>query len=135
LSEDQRASIGSIGWIDLTVNDAEAVRDFYRTVVGWTANGLEMGGYEDFVMMPPGSEIPAAGICHARGGNADLPPQWLVYITVADLDESVNRCVELGGRVIAGPKDGGDGSRYCVIQDPAGAYAALFCRGQNADPA
>jgi predicted enzyme related to lactoylglutathione lyase len=126
VSEDEGPSIGSIVHIDLTVNDAVAVRDFYRTVVGWTANGLDMGGYEDFMMMPPGSETPAAGICHARGVNADLPPQWLVYITVADLDESLHRCVEQGGRVISDPKDGGDGVRYCVIQDPAGAYAALI---------
>lgn len=126
MSNDQGPSIGSIVHIDLTVNDAEAVRDFYSAVVGWNATGLDMDGYQDFIMTPPGSESPAAGICHARGVNADLPPQWLVYITVADLDDSMRRCIELGGRVIAGPKDGGEGARYCVIQDPAGAGAALF---------
>ncbi len=129
MSEGSSPAIGSIVWHDLTVGDEVAVRDFYRTVVGWTAEDLDMGGYDDFVMMPPGSQTPAGGICHARGGNADLPPQWLVYIAVADLDESIRRCVDLGGRVIAGPKDGGDGSRYAVIQDPAGAYAALLARG------
>jgi predicted enzyme related to lactoylglutathione lyase len=129
MNEDQRPPIGSIGWIDLTVTDAVAVRDFYRTVVGLSAKGLDMGGYEDFIMIPPGSETPAAGICHARGVNADLPSQWLVYFTVADLDASVSYCVELGGRVIAGPKEGDDGSRYVVIQDPAGAYAALLSPG------
>jgi predicted enzyme related to lactoylglutathione lyase len=129
MSEDSSPAIGSIVGLDLTVGDAMAVRDFYRTVVGWTAEGLDMGGYEDFMMMSPGSQTPAAGICHARGINADLPPQWLVYIAVADLDESIRRCVDLGGQVVAGPKDGGDGSRYAVIQDPAGAYAALLARG------
>jgi hypothetical protein len=50
-----------------------------------------MGEYSDFNMtMPDGGEL-AAGICHARGGNADLPSQWLIYIVcrpaaaVADL--------------------------------------------------
>ncbi|MFB3107254.1 MAG: hypothetical protein ACE1ZA_20350, partial [Pseudomonadales bacterium] len=38
-----------------------------------------------------------AGICHARGSNANLPPQWLIYINVADVDKSVQRCVEMGG--------------------------------------
>lgn len=129
MSEDSGAAIGSIVWHDLTVGDAVGVRDFYRSVVGWMAEGLDMGGYDDFNMMPPGTQTPAAGICHARGGNADLPPQWLVYIAVADVDKSIRRCIELGGRVVAGPKDGGDGSRYAVIQDPAGAYAALLSRG------
>jgi predicted enzyme related to lactoylglutathione lyase len=27
--------LGNIGWIDLTVPDAEAIRDFYRHVTGW----------------------------------------------------------------------------------------------------
>ena len=26
-----------------------------------------------------------AGVCHARGANANIPPVWLVYFTVADL--------------------------------------------------
>ncbi len=44
--------------------------------------------------------------------------------TVADLDESIRPCVELGGRVINGPRKAGQ-QRYCVIQDPAGAVCAL----------
>ena len=27
------------------------------------------------------------GICHARGSNAELPAGWLIYITVADVDD------------------------------------------------
>lgn len=50
----------------------------------------------------------------------------LVYITVADLDESLRHCRELGGTLIAGPKDMGSQGRYCVIRDPAGAPVALF---------
>ena len=37
-------------------------------------------------MIPPGAAQPVSGICHARGSNADLPPVWLIYITVADLE-------------------------------------------------
>jgi predicted enzyme related to lactoylglutathione lyase len=31
------SDVGKIGWLDLTVDDADAVRDFYREVVGWKA--------------------------------------------------------------------------------------------------
>ncbi|MGH9556791.1 MAG: VOC family protein [Terriglobales bacterium] len=119
-------SVGQIAWRDLTVPDAAKVRDFYCSVVGWRAEPVDMGGYSDFNMLPPaaGSE-PVAGICYARAGNANLPAQWLIYVTVADLDESMRRCVELGGKVINGPRNMGK-QRYCVIQDPAGAVAALI---------
>lgn len=28
-------NIGKIGWIDMTVDDASGLRDFYQKVVGW----------------------------------------------------------------------------------------------------
>jgi predicted enzyme related to lactoylglutathione lyase len=117
---------GTIGWVDLTVPNAEQVRDFYRAVAGWRAEHVEMGGYSDFTMFAPEGSVPVAGVCHARGTNADLPPQWLIYITVDDLDASIARCVELGGQVISGPKRMGGHAGFCVIQDPAGAVAALY---------
>jgi predicted enzyme related to lactoylglutathione lyase len=121
-----RPEIGSIGWVDLTVPNAGEVRDFYAQVVGWKPQGLDMGGYEDFVMAAPGSGEGKAGVCHARGGNAGLPPVWLVYLVVEDLDTSAARCVELGGKILAPARPAGPSGRFCVIQDPAGAVAALF---------
>ena len=120
------APIGSIGWIDLTVPDAAAVRDFYQAVVGWTVSPVKMGDYDDFCMNPPSTGQPVAGVCHARGENGDLPPQWLIYITVRDVDASAAKCVSLGGKVLAGPRNLAGQGRFCVIRDPAGAVAALF---------
>jgi len=117
-------NLGKITWCDLTVPDAKAVADFYAAVTGWTPQGLSMGDYEDFVMLAPGGEG-AAGICHARGENAGLPAQWLVYIGVADVDAAAQRCREAGGAVLHGPRAVG-GGRFAVIRDPAGAVAALW---------
>ncbi len=117
---------GSMVWLDLTVADAEAVRDFYRSVVGWEAEPLDMGGYSDFVMKAPATGEAVAGVCHARGVNAGLPAAWLVYLVVEDLDASLARCRELGGSVRLGPKGMGAQGRYAVVEDPAGAFAALF---------
>jgi predicted enzyme related to lactoylglutathione lyase len=117
-------TVGSIGWRDLTVDDAEGVRDFYKSVVGWKSSPVDMGGYSDFSMQDADGNV-VAGICHARGANAGLPPQWLVYLVVADLGESIAACEEAGGEVVSGPRGAGEG-RMCVIRDPAGAACALF---------
>jgi predicted enzyme related to lactoylglutathione lyase len=69
--------------------------------------------------------MPVAGICHARGPNAGMPAQWMIYIQVDDLDACVQRCAERGGTVVDGPRELGE-HRFCVIQDPAGAVAALI---------
>ena len=67
-----------------------------------------------------------ANLGYARGNNAGLPSQWMIYITVANLDRSMENCRNRGGKVISGPREMPGYGRYCVIQDPAGAVAALF---------
>ena len=116
----------TIAWRDLTVADAEGIRDFYENVVGWSSEPVSMGEYSDFNMLPSEGEGPAAGICHARGVNDDLPPVWLIYIVVEDLEKSLAACAEGGGEVLMGPKGMGPGSAYAVIRDPAGAVSALY---------
>ena len=125
MSETNPITTGSITWHDLTVPDATALRDFYTEVVGWQFQAFKMGDYEDYEMRTPGGGQTVAGICHARGENSRLPPQWLIYITVADVDASARRCVELGGKILDGPRLLGK-RKFCVIQDPAGACAALI---------
>ena len=92
---------GQFGWVDLTVSDAEGVRDFYAQVAGWRFAPVDMGDYSDFVMLQSDRDEPVAGVCHARGQNADLPAAWLVYITIEDLDAAVAQARSLGGTVIS----------------------------------
>lgn len=116
--------IGSIGWIDMSVDDAEDVRDFYKAVVGWGHEEVSMGEYSDFSMTTSDGQA-VSGICHARGSNAALPGGWLIYITVADVDASAAACLANGGEIVV-PVQGLAGGRFCVIRDPAGATAALY---------
>ncbi|WP_069963599.1 VOC family protein [Lacunisphaera limnophila] len=126
----EKPKTGTISWADLTVPDAVGVKDFYAAVAGWGVMPVAMDGYEDFCMMPPGAEMPAAGICHARGPNADLPAQWLVYITVPDLAAALAACQAKGGQIIRDAKEMG-GAKMAVIRDPAGAVAALYQPGDG----
>ena len=119
--------LGTIGWRDLTVANAEQIRDFYSDVVGWQHSPVAMGDYDDFNMLARNGET-VAGICHARGGNAGLPAQWLMYVTVADLDHSLAQCEAGGGSIVSGPHSMGD-DRYCVIAHPASACLALYQKG------
>jgi len=118
---------GTIGWIDLTVEHADSVRDFYAAVAGWTPSALSMGDYNDYVMLTP-EGVGVTGVCHARGANAGLPAQWLMYITVADLDASLAEVTARGGERISAIRLMGE-ARYTVIRDPAGAVCALFQPG------
>jgi uncharacterized protein len=127
MSTPETPRYGSIIWTDLTIPDAEAIREFYANVVGWTFTPVSMGKYTDFQMNAPATGEAVAGICHARGMNAGLPPQWLVYISVEDIEGCVKRCKEMGGSIVVSPRPMGPNGSFCVIKDPAGAVAALFC--------
>jgi uncharacterized protein len=118
-------NIGKIGWIDMTAKDAPGLRDFYQAVVGWKVSETSMGDYSDYTMMCPGDGDAVAGVCHARGSNANQPGGWLIYITVADLDASAAACVANGGKIIVAPRSLAGGG-FCVIEDPDGATCALY---------
>ncbi len=118
------SKLGTIGWFDLTVADAGAIKDFYSAVVGWKATETPVSDYADYTMEAPRG--PVSGICHARGANANLPPVWLIYLHVADLDDSLASVRQLGGEVISGPTDYGPSGRFAIIRDPAGAHCALY---------
>lgn len=126
MSETSKSPVGRITWTDLTVPDAEPIRDFYSQVVGWSHESVDMGGYADFNMNSPENGETIAGICHARGENSQLPPQWLVYITIENLDMSLASCKQMAGKILVPPKEMKEYGRYAVIQNPAGAVCALF---------
>jgi uncharacterized protein len=120
--------VGRIQWLDLTVSDASATRDFYRDVIGWSVQDVGMkdanARYADYNMLD-GDGKPVAGICHARGVNAGLPPVWMIYLPAGDLSESLRRARDEGGTIIQA-RQGKDGKGVlAVVQDPVGACFAL----------
>lgn len=120
--------VGRIAWLDLTVTDAAATRDFYRQAVGWLVQNVDMedGGerYVDFTMLDAAGNA-TAGVCHARGVNVGLPPVWIIYLPVADLAESLRRVQAEGGTVIKEMRLEDGTYVYAAVQDPVGAFFAL----------
>lgn len=120
-----KPKLGRVLWADLTVENANEISNFYAAVAGWEKQGLSMGDYEDYVMKEPEAGEGVAGVCHARGANAYIPPQWLIYVAVEDLDKSLEACTRMGGKIIGEKRKMGPEGTYCLIQDPAGAYMML----------
>ena len=117
-------TIGKVGWMDLTVDDALGLKDFYSKVVGWKADPVSMGDYCDFNMCVDG--VPVSGICHAKGTNAGIPAQWMMYVTVDDIDRCVAEASATGGTVVHTVKTKQDHLSVAFIKDPAGAHFALY---------
>ena len=121
--------IGKIGWIDLSVPNADELLPFYNAVVGWEHEAVPMRDgdtkYADYTVKPPGGEV-VSGICNARGYNAKMPAAWMIYVTVADVEAAARACVDGGGAIVDGPKPMGEGVQVAVLRDPAGAVFAVI---------
>jgi predicted enzyme related to lactoylglutathione lyase len=129
MSEQPSMQPGSIPHIDLTVNDAEGVREFYNKLVGWEATPHNMGEYDDYEMVRGGTDQPVAGVCQARGVNKDVPAVWMIYIVVENIEATVMKCQELGGKVLIPPRPE-TGHTTAFLQDPAGAVFAVYQQPQ-----
>ena len=121
--EDKKSQIGTIISADLTIDQADDVRDFYEQVIGWEHMDIEMGGYSDYLMQTK-EGLPVAGVCHQAGPNAGLPTVWMVYFQVEDLNKSLQAVRRLGGKVLREPAGTSCGS-FAVIEYPVGAICAL----------
>lgn len=110
-------------WHDLTVDNPGQSLAFYEALFGGSSIPVSMGDYNDYCLTNEDGEV-LGGLCHARGGNADLPPVWLIYFPVLSLDDAMSTAKANGGALISGPHKAGN-VRYAVVSDPSGAAFTL----------
>ena len=115
---------GAFSWSELTTTDPKAAATFYGGLFGWTFKnmGPEMGDYH----VASVGETMIAGVMSMPPGAPPMPPAWGCYVTVTNLDASVARCAELGGKTLVPPMDVPTVGRMAVIQDPQGATLSLM---------
>lgn len=117
--------MASFDWADLTVPNASEIVNFYKDILGYNVDKVSMGDYDDYCLIDS-SNVPVAGVCHGKGVNKDIPPFWIIYFKIDDLDKSLNSLLEKGGTKITEPKNMGDDIKYCIVKDPNGTPFALF---------
>lgn len=121
---------GMFSWFELMTDDIEGAKAFYGELLGWTFEMNTDAGMPYTLIRVDGVAQPVAGMfdkADAMAENAEhIPPHWGNYITVDDVDSTVERVNSLGGNVIVPPKDIPNVGRFSVIQDPQGAVISLI---------
>src|SRR5262245_42709699 len=110
---------GRFVWYELLTTDPKAAIDFYTNVVGWTTQPFGEGG--DSARWA-GSQGPLGGVTllAAPAKEMGAPPYWQANVQVANVDETVAKIKELGGKVYVA-EDIPTVGRFAVIADPQGA--------------
>ncbi|MDY7015278.1 MAG: VOC family protein, partial [Cyanobacteriota bacterium] len=112
---------GEFSWCELMTTNTEAAKTFYSQLLGWTLEDMSMEGTQYTTISADGREIGGMMSVSAPGVQGNPPPHWGVYVTVEDVDASVQKAEELGATVLLSPQNIPDVGRFSIIQDPQGA--------------
>src|SRR3954470_3046973 len=117
-------SHGDFVWYELATTDPDGAAAFYKDVIGWDVRPFpemhytifETGGARVAGMMQLPEEVRAKGV----------PPHWVGYIHVDDVDTYAKRAEGAGATLRHGPADIPGVGRFAVLTDPDGAPFDLF---------
>jgi predicted enzyme related to lactoylglutathione lyase len=120
--EGQIPPVGGVSWNELMSKDAQASKSFYSHVFGYTADDQDMGGMP-YTILNRG-DIMEAGILQAPDG-APMPTAWVIYFVVANIDDSIAKAEELGGKNLSGIIEVPGIGRVAMVMDSLGALFGL----------
>ncbi|MFJ6725497.1 VOC family protein [Streptomyces sp. NPDC091281] len=112
---------GSLGWVELLARDGARAVTFYTTVFGWT-----VGTSEHYTRWGVGGLDFGGMVAEEEGQASGVPPHWLPYFAVADVDASTAAATAAGGVALCRPVSVPDGPRIAVLRDPQGAEFGVY---------
>lgn len=110
-------------WCELATREIEGARAFYEGLFGWRCN--EFPGTPSKYYVANVGEAMTGGLLQMTKEWGEMPAHWSVYFHVADVDATVARCNQLGGKICFPPFDAGVG-RIAGCNDRQGAFFYLI---------
>ncbi|HWI32573.1 MAG TPA: VOC family protein [Microbacterium sp.] len=112
--------VGALCWNELATTDVERVKAFFAELLGWQYETDESG----YASIRNGGRL-NGGVREQVEQGRGIPPNWLPYFTVENVDDAARDAERLGGHALSRPTETHIG-RFAVIADPLGAAFAVF---------
>jgi predicted enzyme related to lactoylglutathione lyase len=120
---------GKFVWFEHVSNDVEKSRAFYGGLFGWKSGGVPVGD-QTYHMIQNETE----GIGGFRTAMPGVPNHWMCYLSVADVDATVESARAAGAQVLMPPTDFGSIGRGATIADPTGARLSVWRSAEGDRP-
>lgn len=115
---------GSLGWVELLTRAPEESTAFYTGVFGWDVSPSPVytqwgiGGADFGGMLTMDDAFPH-----------EVPPHWLPYFAVDDVETAADVAVRAGGSLLMEPTTVPEGPRIAVVRDPQHAMFGIYPAG------
>jgi uncharacterized protein len=117
--------VGEFVWNELATTNVQQAKDFYGKVFGWEFMDKNMNEMTYTIVKKDGKEF--GGIWSIpTAQQKQIPPHWLPYILVENIEQSLAKALQNGATVIKPVQKAGDMGLFAVIKDPSGAHLALW---------
>jgi uncharacterized protein len=123
---------GKVIWADLVTPDLAGAKRFYGALFGWSFRDIP-GDERNFSLAILDGEPVGGLIQRAMQPGAPRQPNWLIFISVADVSEAQRLVLARGGKVLSAPRTYPQRGRQAVFADPHGAPFAVL-QSSSGDP-
>lgn len=127
MGERHEHAAGTFCWVDLATTDAQAAKDYYAALFGWTGEDSPTPMGTPYTMLSKDGRL-VAGLWQLppESTGQGVPTHWQSFVSVEDVDATVARATGLGARPMMEPQDVMDAGRMALVQDPGGAAFGLW---------
>lgn len=112
-------------WPGLCSGDAEAALAFYTRLFGWEPSPMGSAEARGYIFKLNDAIVGGMYQMHDDRKAAGVLPHWNTYAHVSDINETLRRVREAGGKVISEPFDTGD-SLMALLEDPEGVRFSVW---------
>jgi len=124
---------GKFVWRDLMTDDIPSVKNFYSELFGWTY--LDIGETDNDYTVVLHNGKPIAGMFRLRDVEQKKRySQWISYLSVADMKQSINYIKSGGGKIYRDPFELPNRGTVAFVFDSQDAVFA-FVKSSSGDPA
>lgn len=125
MSKEDFGTHGAFSWCELRTGDPDKAISFYKDVMGWNTDSMDMPDGGKYTVLKIGDEG-IGGIMAMPPEAGATPPHWMGYITVDSVDDRIAKCEAAGGSVAMPAMDVPGVGRMATIVDPTGGAISII---------
>jgi len=114
---------GEFCWNELKTTDPNKAKAFYSELFGWQVNEMNMGEMTYTMFLQNDKEL--CGMVEMPK-DASMPPHWMSYIMVDDINTMAEKAEQLGAKIISPIQQVGEMGKLVLLEDPTGASISLW---------